>query len=216
MLAGRAIEYLPYIVFAIHQMAEGGLGTGRARFDLGGVEALEAGGARQPIYDAASQRLDPAPEAGASLTDWIEARLSRLPAGADALRLRFLTPARIKSDDRLQQRPGFELIARNLLRRASLMMELYGAAPLVLDYRGLLRRAATVEVRSSGLRWWDVPRYSTRQQTALRMGGFVGDIEFTGDALPEFLPLLAAGELLGLGKGTSFGLGKFEIVAKNY
>src|SRR5262249_19761862 len=28
-LAGRAIEFLPYIVFAIHGMAESGLGTGR-------------------------------------------------------------------------------------------------------------------------------------------------------------------------------------------
>jgi len=210
-LYGRAIEHLPYIVFAIHGMAENGLGAGRARFDLTGVEAFDPAGARSALYDAPSGRLDSLGAVGARLDQWIEARLTRLPRDAEMLRLRFLTPARIKSDNQLQPRPDFDLIVRNLLRRVSMMTELYGDAPLSLDYRALLDHAATVAVRSSDLRWWDVERYSTRQQTAMRMGGFVGEIEFAGAALRNFLPLLAAGELLGIGKNTGFGLGRYEI-----
>jgi len=210
-LYGRAIEHLPYIVFAIHGMAENGLGAGRARFDLTGVEAFDPAGARSALYDAPSGRLDSLGALGARLDQWIEARLTRLPRDSETLRLRFLTPARIKSDDQLQPRPDFDLIVRNLLRRVSMMTELYGDAPLSLDYRGLLDRAATVAVRSSDLRWWDVERYSTRQQAPMRMGGFVGEIEFAGAVLRDFLSLLAAGELLGIGKGTSFGLGRYEI-----
>ena len=42
------------------------------------------------------------------------------------------------------------------------------------------------------------------------MGGFVGDISFKGD-LEKFLPFIALGEYIHLGKGTSFELGKYEI-----
>jgi CRISPR-associated endoribonuclease Cas6 len=212
-LVGRAIESLPYLVFALHGMAETGLGTGRARFDLTGVESLDPAGGRRALYDAATGRLDSRQAAGAPLDQWIAARLAALPPDAGAVRLRFLTPARIKSDDQLQSHPGFDLLARNLLRRVSMLTELYGDGPLDLDYRALLASAAAVAVRASELRWRDVARYSTRQQAAMRMGGFTGELEFAGAALPAFLPLLAAGELLGIGKGTSFGLGRYEIVA---
>lgn len=43
------------------------------------------------------------------------------------------------------------------------------------------------------------------------MGGFVGEIIFEGEIEP-FMPLLKAGEILHVGKGTSFGLGKYRIL----
>ena len=43
------------------------------------------------------------------------------------------------------------------------------------------------------------------------MGGFVGSITFEGD-LKGFLPFLLLGEYIHMGKGTSFGLGKYEIM----
>jgi CRISPR/Cas system endoribonuclease Cas6 (RAMP superfamily) len=41
-------------------------------------------------------------------------------------------------------------------------------------------------------------------------GGFVGDATFEGD-LAEFLPALRLGELVHVGKGTTFGLGKYRL-----
>ncbi|PIP08640.1 MAG: hypothetical protein COX51_03455, partial [Syntrophobacteraceae bacterium CG23_combo_of_CG06-09_8_20_14_all_50_8] len=49
-----------------------------------------------------------------------------------------------------------------------------------------------------------------RQETKIGMGGFVGEITFDGDAAP-FFPLIRAGEVLHVGKGTSFGLGQYEM-----
>jgi len=43
----------------------------------------------------------------------------------------------------------------------------------------------------------------------MRMGGFVGEVVYEGDIRP-YLPLLRAGEVFHAGKGTSFGLGKYE------
>ena len=47
----------------------------------------------------------------------------------------------------------------------------------------------------------------------LKMGGFLGEITFEGD-LAEFLPFLKLGEYLHIGKGTVYGLGKYEIVGE--
>ena len=45
----------------------------------------------------------------------------------------------------------------------------------------------------------------------MNLGGFAGEIEYEGDGIDEFLPLIAAGELLHMGSNTSFGLGMYEI-----
>ena len=209
-LMGRAIDYLPYLVFAIHEMTQRGLGAQRSRFALTEVRALATTGELQTIYTEKDQRLDAPATPPPRLSDWVNARLVQLAPG-DTIKLRFVTPARIKVDDDLQPRASFELLARNLLRRVSMLMAVHGEAPLELDYRALIDRAADVNTMHSALKWWDLQRYSSRQQSKLRMGGFVGTIVYGGEMLKEFWPLIVAGEILRFGKGTSFGLGKYEI-----
>jgi len=44
----------------------------------------------------------------------------------------------------------------------------------------------------------------------MTMGGFVGEVEYQGE-LGEFVPLLRIGEKIHLGKGTGFGLGRYQV-----
>ena len=44
----------------------------------------------------------------------------------------------------------------------------------------------------------------------MKMGGFIGSITFEGD-FEKFMPFLLLGEFIHVGKGTSFGLGKYKI-----
>jgi CRISPR/Cas system endoribonuclease Cas6 (RAMP superfamily) len=92
---------------------------------------------------------------------------------------------------------------------------LHGRGRLELDYRGLISRAGEVKTVTSSLRWDDLERYSNRQKTKMKLGGFVGEVEYAGEAIEEFLPLVAAGEILHVGAGTSFGLGRYRIVAED-
>src|SRR2546430_1501800 len=120
MLLGRAIDHLPYLVYAVHEMTQRGLGADRSRFALAEVTAVDAAGERQTIYTGETQQFHPPHDASRSLSELIRARIAQL-SPRDTLQLRFLTPTRIKVANELQPRAGFELLARNLLRRVSLL-----------------------------------------------------------------------------------------------
>jgi hypothetical protein len=210
LLMGRAVEYLNYVLDAISHMAYEGLGFKRARFELAGVKSVNACDIAQtpssrPKNPACASKMD-----ALGLGEIIGTRLINVSA-RDTIKLRFLTPTRIRVADHVQLELSFELLVRSLLRRISMLAEVHGYRQFDLDYRALIARAAQVKTRSVNLRWWDLERYSNRQKRKLKIGGFVGEIEYEGAEIEEYLPLIVAGEILYVGAGTSFGLGKYKI-----
>jgi CRISPR-associated endoribonuclease Cas6 len=217
LLIGRAIEYMPYVVYAVSEMARRGLGANRVPFDLSQVAVIDEHGIAKTIYSGGGQRITVPTQATKTLTELIQTRCEKLRGTGllclDELRLNFQTPARIRVDGNLQQALTFDLLVRNLLRRISLLAAVHGSGRLDVNYRGLIDLASSVRTRASGLHWRDWERYSNRQRIKMNMGGFVGGIEYAGKAIKEFLPLLAVGELLHVGTGTTFGLGRYTIGA---
>lgn len=217
LLMGRAIEHLPYVVYAVSEMGRRGLGACRARFDLAQVMTLEENGAGLQVYCGQSQRFTFSGQSAGSLSDLINRRMDSLTeSGAcnlSTLKLRFLTPTRIRVNGDLQAELSFELLVRNLLRRVSLLAAVHGDGSPALDYRRLIELAARVETFRSDLRWHDWERYSNRQREKMKLGGFLGEVEYIGEAVNQLLPLIIAGEILHVGAGTSFGLGKYRIIA---
>ena len=97
------------------------------------------------------------------------------------------------------------------MRRLSLLSYFHcGDDPADWDFKGIIEQAKGVTVKTRNLKWYDWERYSARQDTKLKMGGFIGEISFEGDIGP-FMPLIKAGEVLHVGKGTGFGLGKYKL-----
>lgn len=223
-LIGRAIEYLPYVVFAVSEMAGRGLGFERSRFRLTEVDLIDKRDERRMIYSGDSHRISVPSDSAASLAELIQCRLEQMTEGdapadgrqplAPRLRLRFMTPTRIRVGGNLQAGMSFELLVRNLLRRVSLLCAVHGSAPLELDYRGLIEQAGTVKTLKSDLQLCDWDRYSNRQQTKMTLGGFIGEVEYAGKALDDFQPLILASEILHFGGSTAFGLGEYEIVQR--
>lgn len=209
LLMGRAIDYLPYIIYTVSQMAERGLGVDRARFELTNVSMLDVND--QPISIYAKGELAAVAQPSHSLAEIVAAH-QRQPDQSDKLTLRFITPARIRVEGDLQTKFSFSLLVRSLLRRWSLLTALYGQNPLQLNFGEIIAQAEAITIAQSQLHWWDVSRYSNRQQAKLKIGGFIGEITYQGDIAP-FVPLVRVGEWLHIGSGTSFGLGKYQIVA---
>ena len=46
----------------------------------------------------------------------------------------------------------------------------------------------------------------------MKLGGFVGEITYDGENLTDFLPYVLLGSFTHVGKGATFGLGKYEIM----
>lgn len=198
VLVGRALDYLPYFIYAFEEMGRRGMGVGRGKAAL---QRVMAGG--RCIYQTDTGQLEPDYPVCAGPPDG--------EAVGTRLRLRLHTPIRLKAAGRYTSRLDFALLVRALLRRISDLARFHCGAEVDLDYRPWIERAAEVSAVATTLRWHDWERYSQRQERRMKLGGLVGEVEFAGEWAP-FLPLLRLGADLHVGKGTSFGLGRYEIL----
>jgi len=206
ILVGKAIDYLPYFIFAFKELEKRGLGRNRSKFFLEKVVSVGEKGESKFVYSGEEQIVY-----DTGFLFGKEAILNRADQlSNEEITLEFLTPTRIKFEGKLTNQVQFHNIIRALLRRISLLCYFHCGVKLDLDYKGIIEQAKKVEYIHSELHWAEQARYSGRQKNLLKMGGLVGKARFRGE-LQQFLPLLAAGEWLHVGKGSVMGLGKYVI-----
>ncbi len=203
ILMGTAIEYLPYFVFCFEELGKVGLGRDRVRFRLEEVRGFDFGrGTWLPLYDPEEHLLKGVPPV-------IEA--NQLPSDCGGtLSLEFLTPTRIKYRGKYVSDLEFHMLMRNLLRRISMITLFHCGFELDVDWNDLIAEAKMVEVRDWNLAWRNWTRRSTRQTNPMNLGGFMGTVTYSGN-FDKFMPFIALGEQIHVGKNTTFGLGKYRI-----
>ncbi|MGE5573350.1 MAG: CRISPR system precrRNA processing endoribonuclease RAMP protein Cas6 [Bacteroidota bacterium] len=126
----------------------------------------------------------------------------------------FRTMTRLKFQGGLEDRPEFHILIRSLLRRTSSLLYFHHGTRLDMDFRGFISQAETVRLAALNARWVDWERYSSRQDTRMKLGGLVGTAtyEFNDASLAAFfLPWLVLGEYVHVGKGCTFGLGWLTV-----
>ena len=203
-LFGQGIDYFPYFLYAFDQLGQTGLGRGKGRCRLRQVSALTKSGQWEVVYDGAQKTLHTA-EWTRELADIVSE-----PQASSWVSLQFLTPTRLKQDGHLVNDLSFRTLVFHLLKRASELTHFYGnRATVDWQFRPWLTEAEAVQTVSSDLHWQDWERWSTRQHSRMKLGGLVGQVTFAG-LLTPFMPLLRLGEVMHVGKATSFGLGQFR------
>lgn len=134
-----------------------------------------------------------------------------VPPGPDALRVRFVSPLRLKRDDDLcgpgEFAPRIFFVA--LARRVQLLAATLTDETMPFDWPSYLAAVDALEFQHS-LRWQEMHRWSNRQQAGMKFGGLVGELQLRGDLAP-LASMLAIGELVHVGKACAFGLGQFEL-----
>ncbi|MGC9046101.1 MAG: CRISPR system precrRNA processing endoribonuclease RAMP protein Cas6 [Thermodesulfovibrio sp.] len=186
ILIGKAIEYLPYFVVTIKELGKVGIGKAKGKFIISNISS--------------------------SNSETISLNSVNLEQNFTKLSLNILTPIRIKYNRSLVNQLDFHVLIRSILRRISLLYYFHCKKELLqVDVNSLIEKAEKVKILDDNTRWYDWERYSSRQDTRMKLGGVVGEITYEGDITP-FIPFLKACEILHVGKGTSFGLGKYEIV----
>ncbi|MEW6229930.1 MAG: CRISPR system precrRNA processing endoribonuclease RAMP protein Cas6, partial [Bacillota bacterium] len=130
------------------------------------------------------------------------------------LTVSFETMTRLKFEGSLNDRPEFHVLIRSLLRRISSLLYFHHGTKLDMDFRGFISQAERVRLAAQRTQWVDWERYSSRQDARMKLGGIVGaaTYEFPDpDLVALFLPWLLLGEYAHVGKGGTFGLGRFTV-----
>jgi len=198
ILIGKAIDYIPYFIYVFEELGNTGIGKGRGKYRLQKVQIDEHIVYKKGIFKKTPYKFIEIPS-DFSASDRKE-----------TLKLKIHTPLRIKYQRKFVAELEFHIIIRNLLRRLTLLSFFHCSQQLSIPYKDIISHAENVKIVASNIRWYDWERYSSRQDTRMKLGGVVGEITYEGNISP-FMPYLAAGEIFHIGKGTSFGLGKYEI-----
>ena len=204
LLFGETNRNLPYFIYAFEQMGRIGIGRRvngkRGLFNLEEVRVED-----KPIYYGLDQKITTG-DAFSVLS------LPHAESTSDEdfrLKVRIMTPIRIKYKNKLKAELPFHVIVRAMLRRVSSLFNCYGEGEPDLDYRGMVKRAEDVRIVKDNLRWYDWKRYSFRQDKSMLMGGIVGSVTYEGK-IREYMPLIEFCSKVHIGKQTTFGLGKIE------
>jgi hypothetical protein len=206
LLIGRAIEFLPYFIVVFREMGQAGLGRGRRPFVLEEVTALGLEREEQ-LYTRSTDTVRSVDlhYTGAEV-------VARLPSQADTIRVLFETPVNLKDRGKTASRPDFHIFFRQAMRRISSLAYFHHGRPLEADYVGLVERSRQIKLVENHTVAMSIERFSRRQGRRIPMGGLLGSVAYRG-RLEEFLPWLALGEEVHVGKNTVFGLGKYRMHA---
>lgn len=200
VLIGDINRQLPVFIHAFHLAGDLGLGSSNGGFAMTAWQQRRGDGWMTLWRDGQT----PVPPVVAP---------PALPPPPAAIRIHFETPLRLKRDNDLVTPDSFAFhdLARNLLRRISMLSYFHTDTPFETDFAALTRQARSVRLAEKQLRWLDLKRYSSRQETEMQMGGLVGEIALEADQLGDLWPLIWIGQWTHAGKGAVMGLGRYRV-----
>ncbi|MCM1101233.1 MAG: CRISPR system precrRNA processing endoribonuclease RAMP protein Cas6 [Clostridium sp.] len=197
ILFGKTIVYFSRFLQAVLQLGMAGLGREHAGYDLvslrntRGEEILEGENILMGRY-----RIQ-------TVGDYVRYRMAQDNIREN--RIVFKTPVTLKYRGVYQEKPDPEMVVTAVFRR------LY-----ILDcfenlHCGELRwQGEYPEVAESDFRPMTVRRYSGTHNRKLILSGVKGQMRLA-EIPEELLPVLLAGEILHIGKNTSFGFGRYRL-----
>ena len=211
-LVSDAVSKLPILIGALEAMAEHGLGRGSLRGDSGSLKLHSVRDALSglPIYREGGKR------------DWSAVSVQRLTLEplpqderVDQVQVTLQTPTQLRRGQALLRTLDFAELVYACADRLWLMLACH--APELADRVQAadlagLARSLNIQTTRHDLRTVSFDRWSNRQGSKHPLEGLMGQATYQGP-VGNFMPLLRAGQLLHVGKGSAFGLGKLVISA---
>jgi CRISPR/Cas system endoribonuclease Cas6 (RAMP superfamily) len=167
----------------------------------------EAGRSDHPITRSAD--VKPALRQAEVIRRSPDHRITRSPDPI-TLKISFLTPTLLKAEGSVIRKPEFHHLFKRLRDRINALSVFFGTGPLDVDFAELGRRAEQVRTVSCNVQWEERFRTSSKTHQRHELSGFVGEAAYEGE-LQEFLPWLALGELVHVGKHTAWGMGRIGL-----
>lgn len=185
-LFGENLDLIQVFQDALVQLGREGVGNSSVKFDVSPDVRMKFGSLADIVLIESSCSLD--------------------------VQIDFFTPTTLKAyGGEFLQHWDSDAFARNLYNRISLLSDALG-----VDYNPLysLEEFVTmfkkIPYKDDSERIFR-KRYSSRQRISIDYSGFVGHVILKSVSC-EILPYLMCGELLGVGKNTSFGGGRYSLL----
>ena len=198
VLFGRNIAYFWHYFQAFHWLGSCGIGKAQVKFIVQDVEnewgqkIISGNTVNMKYYQIRT------------VEDYVKQRLNYMKRKGLKNTFCFHTPLALKYQGEFIRDFQAEPIFQAALRRVMMydyFVGQYLESPKLLEYP---------KISFQCVRLCDVKRYSNTKNQKMILRGITGKVVY--DKLPEeVLPYLLAGELLHIGKNSSFGFGKYEI-----
>lgn len=201
LLFGKTIVYFNQFLQALYQLGMYGLGKEKARFQIAAVSNTRG----QPILEGNNVYMEQYQVE--YVRDYAEERLRQIGAGTPGpYTMHFRTPLTLKYHNEFIQEFQMEPIIR-AVRRRIYMLDCFENIDGEAYYQKEPDIPEQLEQRAFP---YSVKRVSFRKNQKIILKGIRGQLIFNGIS-DEELALLLAGELIHIGKNTSFGFGKYSI-----
>lgn len=211
ILVGKAIEYFPYFIVAFRELGEAGIGRYRKKFILKEITTDSCSNqVKGLIYSDEDSTIRNTEERFSWLNLVEKSHLRIKRQKREKIFLNFLTPTRLKHNGEFVMVPEFHIVIRSLLRRISNLCYFHCGVDLNINFKELIEKSKKIKIDKINTQWIDWERYSSAQRMKMKMGGFVGEILYSGE-LELFIPFLLLGEYIHLGKGATFGMGWYRL-----
>jgi hypothetical protein len=203
LFLGAGIPLILDFLRSLIQLGRQGLVAGQGCFDVTEVYSQGADQTEGLVWRQ-SDPLEPLPCAVQPL-NW----LLQKHCITRCLTVKYLTPTRLVVDGKPLRQPRFAQVFPFMLRRVTSMLYTHGGVEVLNDPAQLFALVGELEVLDAQLHWHDWRSLPGRQE--LMVGGFVGQMNIAGQVLEELYWVLAVASLLGIGKGASYGAGRFVL-----
>ena len=199
LLIGEAVKYAASLIAALEQIHCFGLGARRYPFYLSEIVNRH----EQRIIWRKGQHLRSSMKAAImpchELTD------------ATGTVIKISTPLRIRHGGRLVENLSFQTLIRNITNRIIALTERYGGWADRKEAEMLQGLAAEVRTVKEELHLEHMKRYSNRSNGKMDVSGLMGELEYEGNLTP-FVPWLDAAQKLHVGRNTTFGMGRIQVL----
>jgi len=210
ILFGNALEFFPFFAAAIRRLGELGIGRNQGKFTLKRILAfdlLKNSVVGEYAFDSAEASFDK--DISVSLSQLLD-KYEREYQEISQITVSIVTPLRMKRLGSENWHLYFRTLIRSVLVRLANLAYSYCGYDEFLEFPDIIYRAGRVRTVKENFIWEDWRPPNQRMNDNVRLGGFVGDIIYQGP-ITEFWPVLRLGEVLHVGKNTSFGLGRILV-----
>ena len=197
-LLGRAIDYLPYIYAAFVRAGKYGLFKSRTQYSIEDLLISE----KSILID--EQNID-------MNFDRFEWSISGIKTNPAEILVELKTPLRFKTKGKYISDFTADDFMMCLYRRMKTVCMLYGNFDDATDY---IPQQDKIKIVERNLHWQDYTHYSSRQKSAMELGGVTGTFKLIGQFSDFEIAMLDFAKLFNAGKNTNFGLGQLDYWMK--